>query len=249
MSKGREVGGAKTVTTGHENGIAAGNLVTARDLNKTYRPRHVAPTVALRGVSLDLRAGEAVAVVGPSGCGKSTLLSLIGTLDAADSGTITVLGQDIARMSRSETADLRCHKMGFVFQQYHLLAGMTVLENLLARYIGRRRPAEVQARAEALLDEVGLSHKKSALPRELSGGEQQRVCVARALLAGPELILADEPTGNLDSDNGTAVLDLMLALVRHRGAGLLLVTHDRGIAASMDRVVEMHDGLVVNAAG
>lgn len=222
-----------------------GFLVQAENLSKTYRPRDVSPTVALRDVSLGIRPGESIALVGPSGCGKSTLLSIIGTLDHADTGHLQVMGLDVQHLSRTQMADLRFRHLGFIFQQYHLFPGLTVLENLLAKFIGRPRPKHARAEAENLLNEVGLSHKRNSLPKELSGGEQQRVCIARALLSSPALILADEPTGNLDSENGAVVLDLMLRLVKGRQAGLLMATHEKAMADSLDRSVEMRDGAIV----
>lgn len=219
-------------------------MVLVQDVKKTYRPRNTAPTVALRGVSLTVEEGQAVAIVGPSGSGKSTLLSIIGTLETADSGSINVLGQEVIGLGRTKSAEFRFWHLGFVFQQYHLLPGLTVFENLLARFIGRSRPVGITVKAEALLDEIGLLHKRSALPRELSGGEQQRVCIARALLSDPSLILADEPTGNLDTQNGEKILEMMLSMVRSRGAGLILVTHNQVAAGRMDRIVEIRDGLV-----
>ncbi len=223
-----------------------GLLAAAHEVTKTYRPRNASPTVALQGVSMELSPGEAVAIVGPSGSGKSTLLSILGTLETADAGSVQVLGRDVTRLNRSEAADLRFGRLGFVFQQFYLLPELTVMENVLTRFIGRRRPPDTVTKAEALLDRIGLGHKKAALPRELSGGEQQRVCIARALVTDPDLILADEPTGNLDSDNGRTVMEMMLSLVRGRGAGLVLVTHDRGLASKLDRVLEMRDGLIRN---
>lgn len=218
--------------------------VRLEDLTKTYRPRYAAPVAALRGVSLELERGEAVAVMGPSGSGKSTLLAIVGTLEPADGGRVEALGRDLTGLGRAAAADFRFRHVGFVFQQYHLLPAFTVLENLLARYIGRGRPEKVTEQAVDLLDQVGLADKRDALPRELSGGEQQRACIARALLGAPDLILADEPTGNLDSDNGAQVIDLMLHLVRERGATLLLVTHDHEVARKACRIVQMRDGRV-----
>lgn len=224
--------------------MTPGVSVTVRDLVKTYRPRYAAPTEALRGVSLDVAAGEAVAVVGPSGSGKSTLLAIIGTLEVPDGGAVEAGGENVSRLSGRAAADFRFRRVGFIFQQYHLLPGMTVVENLLARYIGRRRPPDAVPQALSLLERVGLGEKTSALPRELSGGEQQRVCVARALLGAPDLVLADEPTGNLDSKHGAAVIDLLLELVRERGATLLLVTHNPAYARRMARVLAMRDGRI-----
>lgn len=219
-------------------------VIRLRDVKKTYRPRYAAPTVALRGFSLVVAPGEAVALVGPSGCGKSTALAIAGALETADAGSVTVMGQDVRGLGPARAADLRFQHLGFIFQQHYLLPGMTVMENLLARYIGRGRPRGIRQQAEELLERMGLAQRRHALPRELSGGEQQRVCIARALLAGPAVILADEPTGNLDTQNGEVVVDLMLRLVREQGTAMLLVTHNPALAERMDRVLEMRDGQV-----
>ncbi len=195
-------------------------LVVAREISKTYRPKNASPTVALRGVSMELVPGEAVAVVGPSRPGKSTLLSILWTLEAADGGSLLVLGRDVTRLNRSAAADLRFER------------------------IGRRRPPGTIAKAEALLDRIGLGHKRAALPRELSGGEQQRVCIARALVTDPDLILADEPTGNLDSHTGAEIMSLLLKLNQEQNLTLVIVTHDPSIAAQTQRVIRLHDGLI-----
>lgn len=220
-------------------------VLSARDVTKTYRPRYAAPTTALRGVSLAVGPGETLAVVGPSGSGKSTLLAILGALETPDGGAVDVLGTDVTRLRGRRAADFRFHHVGFIFQHYYLLPGLTVLENLLARYIGRRLPAEARTAAEALLKRVGLAEKRDALPRELSGGEQQRVCVARALFGRPTLILADEPTGNLDTRSGEEVMALLQTENAARGTTIVQVTHDPDIARHSDRIVYLRDGLVV----
>jgi putative ABC transport system ATP-binding protein len=198
--------------------------------------------VALAGVDLAVGEGEAVALVGPSGSGKSTLLHLAGGLDTPDGGTVRVGGVDVASLSTAERARLRRRDIGFVFQFFHLLPTLSVAENVeLPLLLDRRRRGRRQRVAE-VLDQVGVAHRSSHLPGELSGGEMQRVAVARALVCGPRLVLADEPTGNLDSVTGRAVLDLLSSLVASTGTALLMVTHDESAAARTGRVVHLRDG-------
>jgi putative ABC transport system ATP-binding protein len=200
---------------------------------------------ALDGVSLALHAGEALAIVGPSGSGKSTLLNLLGTLDRPSSGTVLLDGQDIARLSDRKLSSLRGRRIGFVFQQFHLAEGMTAVDNVATAlmYAGVARGSRTGIAAEAL-DRVGLGHRLAHRPHELSGGEKQRVAIARAVVNEPALVLADEPTGALDTANGRAVLDLLLGLHRD-GTTLAVITHDREVAARLPRQVEIRDGRVV----
>jgi putative ABC transport system ATP-binding protein len=198
----------------------------------------------LREVELTISGGQFVAVVGPSGSGKSTLLGLIAGLDAPTEGRIQIDGEEITRMGEDALARLRGRKIGIVFQSFHLIPSMTAFENVLApmEVAGRKDAA---ARARRLLADVELTERAHHYPSQLSGGEQQRAAVARAFANDPAILLADEPTGNLDSRNGQHVFDLMLALNRRRGATLLLVTHERELAARADRRIYLRDGQVV----
>ncbi|MET9627212.1 ABC transporter ATP-binding protein [Lentzea sp. NPDC006480] len=204
---------------------------------------------ALDGVSLTLHAGEAVAIVGPSGSGKSTLLNLLGTLDRPSSGTVMLDGHDISALSDRQLSALRGRRIGFVFQQFHLADGMTALDNVSTGllYAGTPRKWRAAMAAEAL-ERVGLSHRLKHRPHELSGGERQRVAIARAVVNRPALMLADEPTGALDTATGRAVLDLLLDLNRD-GTTLAVITHDREVAARLPRQVEIRDGRIQAEVG
>lgn len=224
-------------------------VLRAEGLRKSYR-MGVSRLEVLRGVSMSLHAGEICALVGSSGSGKSTLLNLLGLLDRPDHGKLWVDGKEVQNLGHAAAARLRAAKVGFVFQQFQLLPELNALENVLMprRLAGgswwRRRNAEREA-ARASLQRVGLAQRLSHKPAQLSGGEQQRVAIARALVSGPRLLLADEPTGNLDRQTSDEVLELLLQLGREQGAAVLLATHDAKVAHRCDRIVSMRDGELV----
>jgi len=200
----------------------------------------------LKGINLEVQRGEFIAIVGASGAGKSTLLHIIGTLDKPTSGTVTFDGQDLFQLTETQQAEVRNTRIGFVFQFHHLLPEFTALENAgMPALVQRRDAAAVEADAVALLTEVGLGKRLHHKPGELSGGEQQRVAVARALMQKPDLVLADEPTGNLDTHSGDALFGLMRDLNKSRGTTFVIVTHNDKLSFQTDRIVHMQDGLVV----
>ncbi|MEV6927255.1 ABC transporter ATP-binding protein [Dactylosporangium sp. NPDC051485] len=200
--------------------------------------------VAADELTLDIAAGSFTAVTGPSGSGKSTLLHLIGAIESADGGTITVDGVEVTSLRRKKLSEYR-RTVGFVFQRYHLLPALTALDNVIAPVLPFKVGFDKRARARELLDAVGLAGRERALPAQLSGGQQQRVAIARALISGPKLLLADEPTGNLDSANSAQILDLLLELRDERGMTVLLATHEQHIAARCDRLIRLADGRLV----
>ena len=201
----------------------------------------------LRGIDLEIAPGEYVAVMGASGSGKSTLLGLLAGLDAPSAGSIALDGEEISGLSEDQLADLRGRKIGFVFQSYQLIPTLTAEENVtLPAELAGDNAAEANQRARYLLDAVGLGDRRDHYPVQLSGGEQQRVALARAFMRKPPLLLADEPTGNLDSANGRQVLELLLSLNRQEGATLVLVTHDRELADHATRIITLKDGLVIS---
>jgi putative ABC transport system ATP-binding protein len=220
-------------------------VLRAEGLAKTYSGDGI-DVLALRGVDLEIGNGEFVAVMGPSGCGKSTLLHLLGGLDRPTAGSIELAGRRVESLSEAEWAVLRRRELGFVFQFFNLVGTLTVAENveLPARLVGDS-PADARRRREELLERLGVSARADALPSHLSGGQQQRVAIARALVNRPTVLLADEPTGNLDSASAAEVLGLLREL-KAEGQTLVLVTHDARVAAAADRVLAMRDGLVVD---
>lgn len=204
--------------------------------------------VVLDGVTAQLRRAESVAILGRSGSGKSTLLNLIGGLDVADRGRIEVAGVELGALSETERTRFRRRRCGFVFQSFHLLPTLTVLENiLLPRELDGRVPREVRDRARGLLDRTGLGDRADAYPDVLSGGEQQRVALARAVLGQPELLLADEPTGNLDETSAETVLELLVELGRDHGCTVVMATHSRTAAARCERVLRIENAALIEA--
>lgn len=237
-------------STASSTSNAATTVLQVTGLHRTYRMGRVEVPV-LRGVDLQVQEGEWLCVLGSSGSGKSTLLHQLGDLDRPDRGHIAWRGRSLTEMRRRERETYRNRAIGFVFQSYHLMPELNVLENVMvASMVGhdpfawRSMRAEASARAEELLDAFGLGHRFEHRPAELSGGERQRVAMARALVNGPDVVLADEPTGNLDTKTGDGILDVLAE--RHRlGLSMVMVTHDPTIAVRADRVVKMVDGVVV----
>jgi lipoprotein-releasing system ATP-binding protein len=218
-------------------------FLEVRELRKAYASPSGATLEVLRGVSFALAAGEMLAVSGASGAGKSTLLHLLGGLDAADGGSVRLGEIELTRMHGAELARARNEQIGFVFQFHHLLPDLSALENVaLPLLVARRKPREARAAASAMLAAVGLSERASHRPGELSGGEQQRAAIARALVHEPRLVLADEPTGNLDARTGAGVAALLSTLARTRGAAIVVATHNEQLADACDRTLALADG-------
>ncbi len=218
-----------------------GNLVLAGEqIEKTVTGPAGSLTI-LHTVDIEIRAGEVVAIVGPSGSGKSTLLGILAGLDQASSGSVSMLQQPLGELDEDSRARLRAGKVGFVFQSFQLLPGLTALENVMLPLELSRHP-NAKATALQMLNDVGLAERADHHPLQLSGGEQQRVAIARAFVSNPELLFADEPTGNLDAETGQRIIDLMFALRKEKGSALVLVTHDEKLAARCDRRLVMDSG-------
>ena len=223
------------------------SVVETRDLRKTFESEG-APVRALRGVDMSIAAGEFVAIMGPSGCGKSTLLNLIAGLDKPSDGELWLAGEALSEKDEDELAIMRRKHIGIVFQFFNLLEGMSVLENVaLPAIVAGMKRKQAETRARDLLDLLGLADKAKDAPGVLSGGERQRLAIARALANSPTLVLADEPTGALDSAGGAEVLELFGRLHRDQGQTIMLVTHDKTVAAAADRIVYMRDGRIEGA--
>jgi putative ABC transport system ATP-binding protein len=230
-------------STGAAN--AGGARVDIDRLSKRYESGGVTIS-ALDEVSLTMDAGSLVAITGPSGSGKSTLLHLLGAMDRADSGTIRVGETEVTALTRREQVDHR-RRIGFVFQRFHLLPALTALDNVAAPLLPYRTSFDKHERARELLDAVGLGDREHSLPSELSGGQQQRVAIARALINHPILLLADEPTGNLDTQTGSEIVELLLELRASRGMTVVVATHDPVVASRCDRIVRLQDGRVLDS--
>lgn len=237
-----DTSGRKSDEANPEGELMDAPLVQIRGLSKTY-PTLDAVITAADNVDLDITTGSTTALVGASGSGKSTLLHLIGALDRPDTGTITVEGTDITRLRGKKAAAYR-RTVGFVFQRFNLLPTLTVLDNITIPLIPTGLTAEGRDRAHQLITAIGLEGRENTLATRLSGGQQQRVAIARGLITRPRLVLADEPTGNLDTDTGTEIIDLLLALPATYRTTLIIATHDTVLAARCDRTVHIHDGRV-----
>lgn len=226
------------------NNEAKKSVIKISNLEKVYRTEEV-ETVALNKLSIEVKEGEFVAIMGPSGCGKSTLLNILGLLDDPDAGSFVFNDIEVAKFNERKRADLRKHNIGFVFQSFNLIDELTVYENVELPLIYTQVPsAERKARVEKVLDQMQIMHRRNHFPQQLSGGQQQRVAVARAVVNNPKLILADEPTGNLDSNNGNEVMQLLTEL-NEKGTTIIMVTHSEHDAKFSHRIIRMLDGQTV----
>jgi len=229
--------------------IAMRPFIQVKDVHKSFVLGNQTVEV-LNGINLTLQRGEMLAMIGASGAGKSTFLHILGTLDRPTRGTVLYEGQDIFRLSEHDLADFRNRRIGFVFQFHHLLPEFTALENTYLPALMQQRPKhEMLEEATALLGEVGLSHRLHHKPGELSGGEQQRVALARALIQNPDVVLADEPTGNLDAHTGEAIFELLRGLNQKRGTAFVIVTHNERLSDQADRLIHVVDGKIANGDG
>ena len=219
-------------------------MIKLQNIKKVFRTEEV-ETWALRDVNLEVKAGEFVAIMGPSGCGKSTLLNILGLLDNPTEGTYTLDGKDVSTLKENDRTDLRKGVIGFVFQSFNLIDELNVYENIELPLLYMGTPAkERKERIEAVMDRMAISHRRKHFPNQLSGGQQQRVAIARAVLPNPKIILADEPTGNLDSKNGKEVMNL-LSKFHREGATIIMVTHSQHDASYADRIINLYDGEIV----
>jgi putative ABC transport system ATP-binding protein len=221
-------------------------MIRVSGLRKVYRTGDE-EVEALRGVSFEVPDAACVFIVGPSGSGKTTLLHLLGALDAPTSGTIVIDGRELTAMSEVELDEFRRQKIGFIFQQFLLISNLTVVDNVLMPFIPSGTSPALQAKAESLLRQMGLGHRLRHKPSQLSGGQQQRVAIARALIKDPTVLLADEPTGNLDHKSADEIFALLRARQQELGCTLIVVTHDRRFIRPGDRVIEIQDGLIVSS--
>ena len=219
-------------------------MIATKNIKKIYTTGEV-ETTALENVNLNVKEGEFVAVMGPSGCGKSTLLNILGLLDSSTEGTYRLAGEEVSGLTEKQRADLRKGNIGFVFQSYNLIDELTVYENIeLPLLYIKKPPEERKARILEVMEQLKLAHRQGHFPRQLSGGQQQRVAVARAIVSKPRLILADEPTGNLDSTNGEEIMSLLTGL-HEQGATIVIVTHSEAFAECSQRIIHLFDGHIV----
>ena len=217
-------------------------MIKLTGINKIYRTNEI-ETLALENVNLDVEKGEFVSIMGPSGCGKSTLLNIMGLLDAPSSGKIEIIGTSVENMKDKELAAFRNKTLGFVFQSFHLINSLNVIDNVELPLLYRKMPAKERTRlAKEVLERVGLSHRMRHMPTQLSGGQCQRVAIARAIVGNPEIILADEPTGNLDSKMGAEVMELLHKLNKEDGRTIVMVTHNEEQAKQTSRTIRFFDG-------
>ena len=216
--------------------------ISLKNINKVYRTDEI-ETQALENVNIEVQKGEFVSIMGPSGCGKSTLLNIIGLLDNPSSGEITINGTQVLSLKDKELSSFRNRNLGFVFQSFHLIGSLNVLDNVELPLLYRNMPAKERTRmAKEILEKVGLSHRLYHYPSQLSGGQCQRVAIARAVVGNPEILLADEPTGNLDSRMGAEIMDLLHKLNKEDGRTIVMVTHNEAQAKQTDRIIRFFDG-------
>ena len=218
-------------------------IITLKDVSKVYRTKEI-ETLALENVNLEIREGEFVSMMGPSGCGKSTLLNIIGLLDTPSTGTVSILNTEMAKLSDSKLSAFRNENIGFVFQSFHLIPSLNVIDNvaLPLSYRHSMSGSERKKRVEEVLSHLGLSHRMHQYPSQLSGGQCQRVAIARAIVGDPKIVLADEPTGNLDSKMGQEVMEILHKLNREDGRTIVMVTHNEQQAQMTDRIIRFFDG-------
>lgn len=218
-------------------------IITLKDVSKVYRTKEI-ETLALENVNLEIREGEFVSMMGPSGCGKSTLLNIIGLLDTPSTGTVSILNTEMAKLSDSKLSAFRNENIGFVFQSFHLIPSLNVIDNvaLPLSYRHSMSGSERKKRVEEVLSHLGLSHRMHHYPSQLSGGQCQRVAIARAIVGDPKIVLADEPTGNLDSKMGQEVMEILHKLNREDGRTIVMVTHNEQQAQMTDRIIRFFDG-------
>lgn len=221
-------------------------IITLRGIQKVYRTKEI-ETMALENVNIDVEQGEFVSIMGPSGCGKSTLLNIIGLLDKPTKGTVSILGEDCGTMTDSQLSHFRNKNIGFVFQSFHLIPSLNVADNVELPLIYRKGVGASQRkeRVEQVLHRLEMSHRMRHLPSQLSGGQSQRVAIARAIVGNPAIVLADEPTGNLDSKMGAEVMELLHRINREDGTTIIMVTHNESQASDTDRIIRFFDGRII----